>query len=61
MARKYPKLKTIVTMINDNGLRYFTTALSGEKVEVEIPDRDHPISKEDQERLRKKNLIVIPS
>ena len=61
LARKYPKLKTIVTMINDNGLRYFTTALCGEKVEVEIPDRDHPISKEDQERLRKKNLIVIPS
>ena len=61
LARKYPKLKTIVTMINDNGLRYFTTALCGEKVEVEIPDRDHPISAEDQERIRKKNLIVIPS
>jgi cysteine synthase A len=61
LARKYPKLKTIVTMINDNGLRYFTTALCGEKVEVEIPDRDHPISEEDQERLSKKNLIVIPS
>lgn len=61
LARKYPKLKTIVTMVNDNGLRYFTTALCGEKMEVEIPDRDHPISEEDQERLRKKNLIVIPS
>jgi len=23
LARKYPKLKKIVTMINDNGLRYF--------------------------------------
>jgi cysteine synthase A len=61
LARKYPKLKKIVTMINDNGLRYFTTALCGEKVKVEIPDRDHPISDEDKERLRKKNLIVIPS
>lgn len=61
LARKYPRLTTIVTMINDNGQRYFTTALCGEKAEVEIPDRDHPISDDDRERLRKKKLIVIPS
>ena len=61
LSRKYPKLQTIVTMINDNGLRYFTTALCGEKTEVEIPDRDHQISDETREKLKGKNLIVIPA
>jgi len=29
LSRRYPDLNTIVTMINDNGLRYLTTELAG--------------------------------
>ena len=33
----------IVTMINDNGLRYFSTELCGEPVHLESPEREHPM------------------
>jgi cysteine synthase A len=40
LARKYPHLKRIVTLINDNGLRYFSTELCDVKKEIQIPKRD---------------------
>ena len=43
IARKHPKLRTIVTMINDTGQRYFSTELCGEPKSVEVPERDHPL------------------
>jgi cysteine synthase len=43
LARRHPELAPIVTMINDTGQRYFTTALCGEAKSVEIPERDHPL------------------
>lgn len=43
LARKHPKIKTMVAMINDTGQRYFSTALCGEQKVVEIPEREHPI------------------
>jgi cysteine synthase A len=43
LARRHPELSRIVTMINDTGQRYFSTELCGEKKEVEIPERDHPM------------------
>lgn len=43
IARKHPKLRTIVTMINDTGQRYFSTELCGEPKSVEIPEREHPL------------------
>ncbi len=43
IARKHPELGTIVTLINDNGLRYFSTELCGETVELDSPEREHPI------------------
>jgi len=43
IARRHPKLDTIVTMINDTGQRYFSTELCGEPKSVEIPDREHPL------------------
>jgi len=43
IARKYSKYKTIVTMINDTGQRYFSTELCGEKKYVEVPEREHPL------------------
>lgn len=43
LARKHPELTSIVTVVNDTGQRYFTTALCGEDKHVEIPERDHPL------------------
>lgn len=43
LAQKHPEMKTIVTMINDTGQRYFSTELCGDAKEVEIPERDHPM------------------
>ncbi|UCD23922.1 MAG: cysteine synthase family protein, partial [Gemmatimonadota bacterium] len=36
-----PDLRTIVTLANDTGQRYFSTALCGEEKELDIPERDH--------------------
>jgi len=43
LARVHPELKTIVTMINDTGQRYFSTELCGEKKHLEVPEREHPM------------------
>ena len=43
VAKRHPEFKTIVTMINDTGQRYFSTELCGETKDVEIPDREHPL------------------
>jgi len=43
VARRHPEFKTIVTMINDTGQRYLSTELCGEKKEVDIPEREHPL------------------
>jgi len=43
LARKHPELTSIVTVVNDTGQRYLTTALCGEDKHVEIPERDHPL------------------
>ena len=43
LARRHPDLASIVTMVNDTGQRYFTTALCGEDKKVEIPEREHPM------------------
>ena len=43
VAGQFPEARTVVTMINDNGLRYFSTRLCGEEPEIDIPERDHPL------------------
>lgn len=43
LARRHPHLGTIVTLINDNGLRYFSTELCSEAVDIESPEREHPM------------------
>ncbi|MEE9170419.1 MAG: PLP-dependent cysteine synthase family protein [bacterium] len=52
-ARMHPECKTIVTMINDTGQRYFTTALCGEEKHVEVPEREHPMDERTQKELDK--------
>jgi cysteine synthase A len=43
LARRRPELTSIVTMANDTGQRYFSTALCGEEKKVDVPVRDHPM------------------
>jgi cysteine synthase len=43
LARAHPELPSIITIINDTGQRYFTTALCGETKHVDIPEREHPM------------------
>ena len=43
VAKRHPEFVMIVTLINDNGLRYFSTELCGESVEIESPEREHPM------------------
>ncbi|HKX18693.1 MAG TPA: cysteine synthase A [bacterium] len=59
LAQRYPKLKTIVTMINDNGLRYLTTELCGAAPDLVVPEREHRPRAQDARRLAAKRLTVI--
>jgi len=43
LARRRPDLPSIVTLANDTGQRYFTTALCGEVKAVDVPERAHPM------------------
>lgn len=53
IAKKHPELSSIITMINDSGQRYFSTELCGEKKEVEIPQREHPLDPYTIDQLNK--------
>jgi len=44
-------MENIVVMVNDTGQRYFSTALCGEKKEVEVPHRDHPLDARSEAEL----------
>ncbi len=59
LARRYPDLRTIVTVINDNGLRYLSTELGGEQVPVHRRDRTPEPRPEDARRLARARLVVI--
>lgn len=59
VAEAFPDIGIIVTMINDNGLRYFSTELCGAPAETEVPDREHNLSEADAAKLAQKELIVL--
>ncbi len=59
VARRFPDIGMIVTVLSDNGLRYFSTELCGVPTELEVPDREHPISEEDKAKLGRVKLEVI--
>jgi len=59
LARRYPALRTIVTMLSDNGLRYLSTELGGEHRELEVLKRPHAPRPEDAAKLAGKRLVVI--
>jgi len=51
LARRHPELASIVTMINDTGQRYFTTALCGETKTVDVPEREHAMDEHTRREL----------
>jgi cysteine synthase A len=51
LARRRPELPAIVTMANDTGQRYFTTALCGETKHVDVPERPHPMDDRTRRQL----------
>ena len=53
LAKKHPDLGCIVTMINDTGTRYFSTALCGEDKQLDVPERDHPMDARTKAELGK--------
>lgn len=53
LAKRHPELKNIVTMINDNGFRYFSTPLFGVRKELKIPEREHPLDEYAKQQLDK--------
>ncbi len=59
LAKRYPNLKRIVTFINDNGLRYFSTPLFGVEKKVDIPEREHEIGLSEEQKKCLSKLDVI--
>lgn len=59
VAQKYPDLKCIVTIINDNGLRYLSSELCGSEVKRELLERDYALSQQDLDKLAIYNLEII--
>lgn len=53
LHKKHPELRRIITLINDNGQRYFSTALCGVEKELEVPERDHPMDARTKENWEK--------
>jgi len=53
LAKKHPEFRTIVTMINDTGQRYFSTVLCDHPKQVVVPERDHPMDQRSISELNK--------
>ncbi|MDD3852482.1 MAG: cysteine synthase A [Syntrophomonadaceae bacterium] len=59
VARRYPDAKRIVTIVNDNGLRYLSTDLCGSEVCRELLDRDYKLSEAELKKLASYKLEII--
>lgn len=59
VADRHPEMKTIVTILSDNGLRYLSTELTGEAAELEVPERDHVLDETSRQRLAGRRFEVI--
>ncbi|MEN6348551.1 MAG: cysteine synthase A [Syntrophomonas sp.] len=59
VARKYPEKKCIVTIINDNGLRYLSTELCGTESKRQLLEREYALSEEDQQKLAQYKFEII--
>ena len=59
LSRALPDSTFIVTMINDTGMRYFSTPLFGREATVEVPEREHPVREQDRQQLARRRLHVV--
>lgn len=59
LSHAYPELKTIVTIINDNGLRYLSTELCGESNMCRPLEREHEVDTEQWARVAERQLLII--
>ncbi len=59
LAKARPQAQTIVTVVCDNGLRYLSTELCGAETTLDVPERDHPSSETDADKLAHHPLEVI--
>ncbi|HPF20542.1 MAG TPA: PLP-dependent cysteine synthase family protein [Syntrophomonas sp.] len=59
VAEKYPDEKMIVTIINDNGLRYLSTSLCGCETPRQELDRVYALDQKDLEKLASYHLEII--
>ena len=59
LAEARPDLKTIVTILSDNGLRYLSTELTGEESHLETPDREHELDDRSKQVLAGRSFELI--
>ena len=59
LSRELPDARFIVTMINDTGMRYFSTPLFGHEAPADIPERDHPLREQDRSNLARRSLHIV--
>ncbi|MEA1961076.1 MAG: cysteine synthase family protein [Bacillota bacterium] len=59
VAKAHPELKRIVTMVNDNGLRYLSTPLCGTEDQRQKLDRNYALSQKDIEKLQQYQFEII--
>lgn len=57
VARAHPEMRLIVTMVNDDGRRYFSTELFEPQPPLEVPERPHPLAQADAQRLEAKRRV----
>lgn len=58
-AKHFPEARMIVTIINDNGLRYLSTELCGTPQDRKMLDREYKLSEKDQIMLKSHNFLII--
>jgi cysteine synthase A len=51
VAAEHPELERIVTLVPDSAMRYFSGPLFGERLYVEVPDREAKLDPESTARL----------
>jgi cysteine synthase A len=59
LAQARPDLRTIVTLLSDNGLRYLSTELTGEAFHLETPEREHQLDERSQQALAGRRFELI--
>ncbi|MFQ5873222.1 MAG: cysteine synthase A [Dehalococcoidia bacterium] len=59
LSRQLPDTKFIVTMVNDTGMRYFSTPLFRHEPTMDILEREHPAREQDRKKLARRSLHVV--